>query len=271
MEPQQPRDLMDDADALHYAAALAITLAAPEINGLIVILAAQALADPIGIAKAIASLPSGQSKPVLAVWMGGEDVDEGLRILNEAGMPTFETPPEQAVDTYMEMYFYNRHLELLQETPPQQSTEIRINARQGRSFIEQCLERGARALTEMESKAILSSYGIPINTTVSATSASEAAHAAREIGYPVLLKILSPDITNKFAQGGVRFYLRTETEVKASYEQIVSEVRENYPDARFLGVTVQAQERQPDLELHAPIKLDPAFRTVNHLRLGGIV
>ena len=112
---------MEDATATDYSKTLEICLAAPEINGLIVILAAQALADPIGIAKAIAPLPSGQSKPVLAVWMGGKDVDEGLRILNEAGIPTFETP-EQAVDTYMELYFYNRHLELLQETPPQQST-----------------------------------------------------------------------------------------------------------------------------------------------------
>ena len=97
---------------------------------MIIILAAQALADPIGIAKAIAPLTAGQSKPGPAVWMGGRDVDEGLKILNETGIPTFETP-EQAVDTYMELYFYSRHLELLQETPPQQSRDIRINARQG--------------------------------------------------------------------------------------------------------------------------------------------
>ena len=164
-----PIDLMGDATAEDYLKTLEICLTAPETNGLIVILAAQALTDPIGIAKAIAPQLQSQGKPVLAVWMGGEDVDEGLKILNEAGIPTFETP-EQAVDTYMEMYFYNRHLELIQETPPQQSSDVRINARQGRSFITQCLERGARALTELESKAILSAYGIPINPTVAAAS-----------------------------------------------------------------------------------------------------
>ncbi len=116
-----PIDLMGDATAKDYLKTLEICLTAPEINGLIVILAAQALTDPIGIAKAIAPQLQGQGKPVLAVWMGGEDVEEGLKILNEAGIPTFETP-EQAVDTYMEMYFYNRHLELIQETPPQQSS-----------------------------------------------------------------------------------------------------------------------------------------------------
>ena len=141
-----PIDLMEDASATDYYKTVEICLTAPEIHGLILILASQALSDPIGIAKAIAPLPSGQSKPVLAIWMGGRDVDEGLKILNEVGIPTFETP-EQAVDTYMEMYFYSRHLELLQETPPQQSRDIKINARQGRSFIDQCLERGARTLT----------------------------------------------------------------------------------------------------------------------------
>ena len=264
-----PIDLMEEATAKDYCKTLEICLMASEINGLIIILAAQALADPIGIAKAIAPLTSGQSKPVLAVWMGGRDVDEGLKILNEAGIPTFETP-EQAVDTYMEMYFYNRHLELLQETPPQQSRDIRINARQGRSFIDQCLERGARTLTEMESKAILSTYGIPINDTVPAASAAEAAYAAQELGYPVVLKILSPDITHKSDEGGIRFYLRTENDVKAAYEQIVSEARERYPEARLLGVTVQAQERRPDLELHLGFKQDPNFGPLILFGWGGV-
>ena len=201
--------------------------------------------------------------------MGGRDVDEGLKILNEAGIPTFETP-EQAVDTYMEMYFYSRHLELLQETPPQQSRDIKINARQGRSFIDQCLERGARTLTEMESKAILSTYGIPINDTVPAASAAEAAYAAQELGYPVVLKILSPDITHKSDEGGIRFYLRTENDVKAAYEQIVSEAQEHYPEAKLLGVTVQAQERRPDLELHLGFKQDPHFGPIILFGWGGV-
>lgn len=264
-----PIDLMGDATAEDYLKTLDICLTASETNGLIVILAAQALSDPMGIAKAMAPQLQSQGKPVLAVWMGGEDVAKGLKILNEAGIPTFETP-EQAVDTYMEMYFYNRHLELIQETPPQQSSDVRINARQGRSFITQCLERGARALTELESKAILSAYGIPINPTVAAASPGEAAHAAQELGYPVVLKILSAEITSPSDQGGVRFYLRTEAEVKTAYEQIVAEYQAHYPDARLLGVTVQAQERRPDLELHLSCKLDPHFGPLIIFGWGGV-
>jgi acetyltransferase len=264
-----PIDILGNASVKDYLKTIEICLTAPEINGLIIILAAQALTDPIGIARDISLLVKGQGKPVLAVWMGGEDVEEGLKFLNEAGIPTFETP-EQAVDTYMEMYFYNRHLELIQETPPQQSSDVRINARQGRSFITQCLDRGARILTEMESKAILSAYGIPVTPTVAAASPREAAHAAQELGYPVVLKILSPDISHKSDQSGVRFYLRSEVEVKAAYEQMAAETRERYPDARLLGVTVQAQERHPDLELHLGCKQDPQFGPLILFGWGGI-
>ena len=110
-----------------------------------IILSPQAMTDPTGVAQALAPEMQGQARPVFAVWMGGEDVAEGVQILNDAGIPTFETP-EQAVDTFMEMYFYSRHLELLQETPPQMTQELRSTPGQARTFIDQCLERqGQRA------------------------------------------------------------------------------------------------------------------------------
>ena len=119
----------------------------------------------------------------------------------------------------------------------------------------------------MESKAILSTYGIPINDTVPAASAAEAAYAAQELGYPVVLKILSPDITHKSDEGGIRFYLRTQSDVKAAYEQIVSEAQEHYPEAKLLGVTVQAQERRPDRNCTCH-QAGPAFRPDHSLRMG---
>ena len=101
----------------------------------------------------------------------------GVQILNAAGIPTFETP-EQAVDTFMEMYFYSRYLELLQDTPPRLTQELSVNTRQARTFLAQCLERQGGVLTELESKAILSAYGIPVNPTVAASSAADAAAVA---------------------------------------------------------------------------------------------
>ena len=149
-------------------------MAAPELSGLVIILSPQAMTDPTGVARAVAPEIGGKGRPVFAVWMGGDEVEAGVQILNDAGVPTFETP-EQAVDTFMEMYFYTRHLELLQETPPRLTQDMSVNTRQARTFLGQCLQRPGGVLTELESKAILSAYGIPVNPTVAASSGTDAA------------------------------------------------------------------------------------------------
>ena len=142
---------------------------APELSGLIVILTPQAMTDPTGVAKALATEIKNRHKPFMAVWMGGLDVKAGIEVLNEARIPTFATP-EEAVDTFMQMFSYSRNLELLQETPPSLPHELQLNTRQARTFIDECLKRHERVLSEIESKAILSAYGIPVNRTVMAST-----------------------------------------------------------------------------------------------------
>jgi acetyltransferase len=201
--------------------------------------------------------------------MGGAEVQEGIQILNDASIPTFETP-EAAVDTFMEMYSYTRNLELLQETPPRLPYELKVNTKQARSFIDQCLESRPRTLTEIESKAILSAYGIPVNATIAASSGSEAVRAAQAIGYPVVLKINSPDITHKSdVQGGVRFYLRNDQEVLTAFAQIIAETRDHHADARIFGVTVQSQEGEADCEILLGSKRDADFGPLILFGLGG--
>lgn len=264
-----PIDILGDASPERYARAVQIGLKAPEFAGLVVILSPLALTDPGGVARVVAAAAAGQAKPVFAVWMGGEEVLKGIRILNDASIPTFETP-ETAVDTFMEMYSYSRNLELLQETPPRLPYELKVNTQQARSFIAQCLEQNERVLTEIESKAILSAYGIPVNPTVAAASAPEATRAAQAIGYPVVLKINSRDITHKAdVRGGMRFYLRSDQEVRAAFEQIMGETQAQNADARILGVTVQSQEREPDCELLLGSKRDPDFGPLILFGLGG--
>jgi acetyltransferase len=265
-----PMDILGDATPERYARAVRIALEAPELAGLVIILSPQAQTDATAVAQAIVPEVKGKGRPVFAVWMGGQDVAQGVKILNDAGIPTFETP-EPAVDTFMEMYFYSRHLELLQETPPRLPRDLQVNTRQAGNFLEQCLKREERILTELESKAILSAYGIPINPTVAASSAGDAARAAREMGFPVVLKINSPDITHKSEVGGVRFYLQSEGEVTAAYEQIVAEAQGRHPEARILGVTVQTQEAQPDCELLLGSKKDPDFGPLILFGLGGVL
>ncbi len=263
-----PVDIMGDASPDRYLQVVRLALKAPEFAGLVIILSPQSFTDPSGVARALAPELQGQARPVFAVWMGGEEVAEGVQLLNAAGIPTFETP-EQAVNTFMEMYFYSRHLGLLQETPPQMAQDLNISTRSARTFIDQCLERQATILTELESKAILSAYGIPMNRTVAAASGQEAVSAARGLGFPVTMKINSPDITHKAEVGGVRMHIHSESEVQAAFREITEEVKALRPAARILGVTVQEQEKSPDCELFIGSKHDPDFGPLILFGAGG--
>ena len=263
-----PIDILGDASPERYQQAVHLAMQAPELSGLLIILSPQALADPTGTARAVAPEVQGQARPVFAVWMGGEEVAAGVQIFTDAGIPTFETP-EQAVDIFMEMYFHSRHLQLLQETPPQMARELQINTRTARSFIDHCLERRATILTELESKAILSAYGIPVNRTVAAATAPEAVSAARNLGFPVVMKINSPDISHKAEVKGVRFHIHNESEVLAVFHELIEEVRAQRPEARILGVTVQEQEKHPDCELLIGCKQDADFGPLILFGAGG--
>jgi acetyltransferase len=264
-----PIDILGDAPPERFLQAVQVALAAPELSGLLIVLSPQVLIDPASVARALAPEISGKGRPVFAVWMGGADVEEGRQILNDAGVPTFETP-EQAVDTFMEMYFYSRHLELLQETPPRLTQVVSVNTRQARTFLSQCLARQGGLLTELESKAILSAYGIPVNQTVAASSANDAAAVAAAIGFPVALKINSPEVTHKSDVDGMRFGLQNESEVKAAYDEIINSVKASKPEARILGVTVQTQEQESTCELIIGSKRDPDFGPLILFGAGGV-
>ena len=264
-----PIDLLGDARPEHYLKAVQVCLEAPELQGLVVILSPQSMTDPTAVARALAEVTS-RAKPVIAVWMGGRQVAEGISILIQAGIPTFPTP-EEAVDSFMQMYTYSRNLELLQETPPRLHHDLTVNSKQARTFIDECFKREVKVLTEIESKAILSAYGIPVNHTVAASSAAAAVKAAKAMGFPVVLKVYSPDISHKSEVDGVRVHLHDEAAVLAAYEEITGKAREALPEARLYGVTVQAQVLKGDLELILGSKRDPDFGPIILFGLGGVL
>lgn len=267
--PGNPIDILGDADPERYARVLEVALQAPEFAGLVIILSPLAQTDPVQTARGVAArVPPG--RPVFAVWMGGDEMAGGLKILNEAGIPTLETP-EQAVDTFMEMFSYSRRLKVLQETPPRLPREITVNTRQARAYLDHCLWEGRSSLTELESKAVLAAYGLPTNLTVAAASAADAVREARNLGYPVVLKIHSPDIPHKSEVHGVRFYLRSDEEVRAAYEEIMSEARRRFPEAAIWGVTVQTQEPEADCELLVGCRQHPDFGPLIRFGLGGVM
>jgi acetyltransferase len=265
-----PIDILGDAPPDRYVQAVDICLEAPELSGLVVILTPQAMTDPTGVARALAAGIKNRHKPFMAVWMGARDVEAGIRILNEARIPTFATP-EDAVDTFMQMYSYSRNLELLQETPPSLPHEIQVNKGQAKTFIGECLKRREKVLTEIESKAILSAYGIPVNRTVMASNPRAAVEAARGIGFPVVVKIYSPDITHKSDVDGVRDHLKSEQEVTAAFEEITSRAKMVKPEARIWGVTVQNQVEKTEIELIVGSKRDPQFGPLILFGMGGVL
>jgi acetyltransferase len=265
-----PVDVLGDAPPERFLQATQILLAAPEVDGLAIILTPQAMTDPTGVAEAIAPEIKRQAKPVFAVWMGAQDVTPGIRVLNEAGVPTLETP-EQAVDTFMQMYSYTRNLELLQETPPRLPADLKVNQKQARTFIDECFKRQMLLLTEVEAKAILSAYGLPVNPTVAVSSAAMAVGAAKKLGFPVVAKIHSADISHKSDIDGVRAFLKSEEEVAAAYEDIVNRARAVRPEAKIFGVTIQTQVEKSPLELILGAKRDPQFGPLLLFGLGGML
>jgi len=207
---------------------------------------------------------------VLASWMGGNSIAEGEAALNSAGIPTFPFPDTAArAFTYMWRYTYN--LRGLYETPA--LTEISELSDASRKQVEQIInnarDRGRVLLTELESKQLLSLYGIPTVETRVALTEDEAASIALNLGFPVVVKIFSETITHKTDVGGVKLNLQDEAAVRSAYRAIQSSVAEKAGRDQFSGVTVQPMVKPNGYELILGSSLDPQFGPVILFGSGG--
>ena len=264
-----PIDVLADTDSERFARALEIASQDPNSDGLLVILVPQAMADPVQVAERMKAYAKGP-KPVLACWMGGNSVAAGEVILNSAGIPTFSYPDTAArAFTYMWRYSYN--LRGLYETPAlADQTEVEGAARnQIEQIIQNARKNGRVLLNELESKQLLSLYGIPAVETRAAGSEDEAAAIASEIGFPVVLKVFSETITHKTDVGGVKLNLRDEAAVRSAYRAIQSSVAEKVGADQFSGVTVQPMVKLDGYELILGSSIDPQFGPVILFGSGG--
>jgi len=250
-----PIDILGDATHERYRQVVELCMYAPEINGLLIILTPQAMTDPTKVAASLTEVLQNKRISVFTVWMGAGDVERGREIFNKAGIPTYETP-ERAVTAFMYMHSYERNLELLQETPPKLNHSLRFDRTQANSIIQEALNQGKDLLTEVESKALVAAYGIPVNRTEVATSVGEAVYLAQEIGYPVAMKINSRDIIHKSDAHGVRLNLHDEKDVKKAFSAVMSNAHAYNPQAEILGVSIQPMLMRPDYELILGSKKD---------------
>ena len=265
-----PVDVIGDAPPKRIAKATEIVMNDKGVDAVLVIITPQAMTNPTGTAKAISELASRGKKPILAAWLGGQSMKEGISILNDAGVPTYSTP-EQAIRAFMTLVDYARNLDSLYETPKDIPVEFPLDRKRLRAQFESFLSGKGRILSEDSSKTLLESYGIPVTRPKPAGTADEAARLAKEIGYPVVLKIMSPDITHKTDVGGVILDLKDDGMVCAAFAQIVKSAKEKQPDARIEGVTVQPMiSAKHSVEMILGIKKDPVFGTVIMAGAGGI-
>lgn len=265
-----PVDLLDGAPPQRFHDALRIVLEGEQVDGVLVIYATQGDTDPQAIAAKVVEAARGARKPVLAAWLGGSRVRSGVQTLNEAGLPTHSTP-EQAVRAFMHLVSYAHNLQALYETPREVPMRFEMNRRKLRKRLQPQFSGGERIFTECQGKALLKAYGIPVCETWTASSAEEAVSTADRLGYPVVLKVLSPHIMHKSEVDGVALNLKSAVQVRAAFTRIMTAARRARPDAVLLGVSVQRMiDTRDAIELILGAKRDPTFGSVIMVGMGGI-
>jgi acetyltransferase len=193
-----------------------VLLRAREVQGLLVMLAPQAMIDATDVARVLSEQLRDANIPVLTSWLGGVDVEKGRELFNRAGIATFDTP-ERAVRAFINLHRHARDIDMLQQIPPRLSARIRVDREAAGRLVETGLKSAKGLLTETEAKTLIAAYGIPVNPTTAAASADEAGSIAKEYGFPVAMKILSREIIHKSDAGGVALNLKTADEVKKTF------------------------------------------------------
>jgi len=266
-----PIDILGDAKADRYKAVVEACLDDENVDGLLIIYTPQGVANPIEVAKSIVELRKSRHsyKTVLTSFMGHEEVEEANRIFNENNIPTYSTP-EQAVKTYLYMYQYKRNLELLYETPEELPVGSVPPKRPLMVIMRNAARENREILTEMEAKQLLENYSIPVVKTLMAKTVNEAAVSASQIGYPVVLKILSPQIVHKTDSGGVVLNINSEAELREAFDNVIQRAKEYNPEAEIRGVTIQPMIKKRGYEIILGAKTDPLFGPVILFGMGGV-
>lgn len=262
-----PVDLLGDANPERYAKALEIVSKDPNNDGILVILTPQAMTECADTARSLQPFAKLNGKPLLASWMGGMEVAEGRKILHGLNIPTFNYP-DTAARAFSYMWRYSNNLRSLYETPAL-AAEGEQNRVKVESIITAARQKGRTLLTESESKAILSGYGIPTVETHVALDIKEAVSIAGRIGYPVVLKIYSETIAHKTDVGGVQLNLNNREDVERAFYAIEKSVTEKVGAGHFLGVTVQPMILRDGYELIIGSSLDSQFGPVLLFGSGG--
>jgi acetyltransferase len=236
-------DVSEDATPEHFRLAIEAVSKASQIDGILVIYSPKVGVEADAVAKAIADFNCHVSKPLLTCWMGDATVGDARKILNDAAIPTFRTP-EAAVGAFGNIASFYQNQQLLQQTPPPLSDLKQPDVEGARLLIESVLAERRKVLTEMESKALLAAFHIPVTKTILARTANEAMMIATQLGFPVALKIDSPDVSHKSDVQGVALNIMNATGVRDTFVDMMQTVSKLLPNARINGITIQNMSSQ---------------------------
>jgi len=265
-----PIDVLGDATPERFAGATEIVLEDENVDAVLVLLTPQAMTAPTETATAIAQLAAKTTKSIMAGWLGGASMREGIQVFNQAGISSF-TAPEQAIRAFMTLSNYSENQELLYETPKEVPVSFKYDRLELRKKYLKDIFPKAKILNEDDSKMLVNDYGINTTHPQPAATEDEAVAIARKKGYPVVMKIYSPDITHKSDVGGVALNIKDDEMVRATFRNMVKTAAEKRPDARIDGVTIQIMVNTKDgIELIVGTKKDPIFGTVMLVGMGGV-
>lgn len=272
-----PVDVLGDAQADRYEKAVDICFKDPNNDALMIIFTPQAMSEPVPTARAVARLAKRYKKPIFTSWMGADYVAEGVRLLLSNGVPSYPTP-EPAIDAFALMHRYqqlNYNLNLAEASNDEEykhNLVLNPDITQYKKLIQKIKTDGERDfLNEVEAKALFEEYQIPTTKTQLATSPEQASQIAKTIGYPVVLKIQSPQILHKTDAGGVILNLKTEEQVEEAYSKIVHSAKNYDSKALIEGVTVQKMiNLSGGIELIIGLKKDPVWGAAIIFGSGGV-
>jgi len=261
---KNPVDVIGDARHDRYAAALDQVLKDGQVDGAIVILTPQTMTDIENVAGIIVEASKSSSKPILASFMGLVDVSAGVEILRQHGVPHYPFP-EGAARVFGAMHKYQRWI----SRPRTTERIFEVDRGKVQRIFKKVVADGRDALPEVEAMAVLEAYGFPILKTELAKTADEAVNFAKEMGFPVVMKIASPDILHKTDVGGVMVGVKDEPGVREAYETLINRAKEHRPEANVWGVAIQ-QMAKKGREVILGMTRDQTFGPLIMFGLGGI-
>ncbi len=261
-----PIDVLGDALPERYEFTLNAVLDDPNVNAILVLLTPQAMTDCTGTAEAIVKITSPQAeKPVLACFLGAKKVDKAIRVLRRGNIPQYDSP-ESAVTTLKVMNDYVRW----RSRPKRVVRLFPVNRAKVEKIISRHLRLGQPEIGEVEAKEILEAYGFVTPKGTIATTAEQAADIAEQLGYPVVLKIWSPDILHKSDVGGVKVGLNSAQEVMDAFDLMMCRIPRKRPEVEILGVLVQ-EMCTTGREVILGMNRDPHFGPLLMFGMGGVM